>query len=252
MPETEKVIAHSKNHLDKLHAYIERESDFFPGQRDNEKVQMCVRSHWLREMRILLSFIVLAVIFPIVALYFLHLFDFGGINWSFIHLFLGFYLAGVWLYAFVEFIKSELTAIIVTNERIVDLTQTSLFNRQLSEISLNRIQEVTGFATGLIQNFFDVGKLEIQSSSVEIPLTMLYVKSPHLTSRKILDIQRIAAFQRRTSDFGARTSDRLNPRKGENYTKEELLRMRNAKKDSQEGFLNRDWSKEHDEDEDII
>lgn len=248
MPQTEKIIAHSKAYLDQLHSPIERELDFFPGQRDNEKVKMCVRSHWLREVKILFSFLVLAVVSPDIFLYFLKLFDTGGVNWPDIHLFLIFYLGGVWLYAFVEFIKSELTVIIVTSERVVDLTQSGLFNRQISEVSLNRIQEVTGFTAGFISNFFDVGKLEIQSSSVEIPLVMKYVKSPNLASRKILDIQRFAAFQRRTSDFGARSNDRLNPRKGENFTRNDLLKMRGGKKNS-ETFLHRDWNKEEDEED---
>jgi len=251
MPETEKVIAHSKAYLEKLHSQIERDSDFFPGQRDGEKVKMCVRSHWLREIHIFLRFILLAIIFPAIFIYLLEFFETGNINWSYIHLFLGGYLAGVWLHVFVEFIKSELTVIIVTSERVVDLTQHGLFNRQISEVSLNRIQEVSGFSAGFIANLFDVGKLEIQSSSIELPLTMKYVKSPNLTSRKILDIQRYASLQRRSSDFGARSSDRLNSRKGENFTPEELLLMRSGKK-PQVGFLQRDKNKEEDEDDEVI
>lgn len=251
MPQTEKNITHSKAYLEQLHSQIERDSDFFPGQRSGEKVKMCIRSHWIREIGISLRFLVLAVIFPAIFIYLLQFFKNGNINWSYIHLFLGGYLAGVWLHVFVEFIKSELTVIIVTSERIVDLTQHGLFNRQISEVSLNRIQEVSGFSSGFIANLFDVGKLEIQSSSIELPLTMKYVKSPNLTSRKILDIQRYASLQRRSSDFGARSNDRLNPRKGENFTPEELKQMRSGKK-PQAGFLQRDRGKEEDEDDEVI
>jgi uncharacterized membrane protein YdbT with pleckstrin-like domain len=240
----EKAIPHSKTHLEKLHSHSGKELDFFPGQRSNEKVKMCIRSNWLREAGIFIRFIVLAVISPMFLVIFLNFFSFGEINWSFIYLALILYLMGVWLYTFIEFIKNDLTVIMVTNERIVDFTQTSLFFRKISEIGLSRIQEVTGYTTGFISNFLNVGKLEIQTAGTDIPLMMRYVKSPNLTSRKILDIQRFASLQRRSSDFAEkREGDNIQPREGEGFTPEDLREMR-GKKPKQPSPPKRDWSKD--------
>ena|GEM_PF-583275 len=219
-------ISRHREKLAKLHTKIYRKTDFFPGQREGEEVQLCIRTHWLREMQILGRFLLLAVAAPGGIFYLISSVDFPTLARLILNLLLIFYFLFAWLLTFIEFIKSEMTLLVATNERIVDITRTSLFDRQMSETNLDRIQEVSGFTHGILSALVDVGKLEILTAGSESPLVMRFVKSPQLTARKILDIQKNSQQRRRTSDFGKREGDQLHSRKGENLSQEELKKMR--------------------------
>lgn len=221
-------LSHHHKSLARLHTQIHRKKNFFPGQRESEEVQLCVRTHWIRDLRILVWFLLMAMVVPTIALYLFSFVNISSDSWSNINLILTGYLLLAWLLAFVEFQKNELTALVATNERIADIVQKSLFEQQISETNLDRIQEVTGFTNGFLGTFLDVGKLEIQTAGTELPLVMRNVKSPQMTSRKILDIQRDSQKRRRTSDFGKRGSDDLSARKGENLSQAELQRLRGS------------------------
>ncbi|MFH1375720.1 MAG: hypothetical protein ABIH35_03565 [Patescibacteria group bacterium] len=221
-------LSHHHTRLTKLHARIHRKKNFFPGQREGEEVQLCVRTHWIRDLRVFVWFLLMAVVVPAIILYLFSFVNISPNGWSIINLILTGYLLLAWLLAFVEFQKNELTVLVSTNERIADIVQKSLFNQQISETNLDRIQEVTGFTHGLLGTFLDVGKLEIQTAGSELPLVMRNVKSPQLTSRKILDIQQDSQKRRRTSDFGKRQNDELSARKGERLSQAELAKLRSS------------------------
>ncbi|MCK5471811.1 hypothetical protein KAI54_01330 [Candidatus Gracilibacteria bacterium] len=214
--------------LSRLHTTIHHKTNFFPGQRSGEEVQLCVRTHWVRRAIIFSHFILLGIATPGGILYLLSLINFPFFVQLILNLLLIFYLLFAWLLTFIEFIKSEMTLLVATNERIVDITQVSLFDQQISETNLDRIQEVSGHTHGILRTLLDVGRLEIQTASGEAPLVIRFVESPQLTARKILDIQKNSQQQRRTSDFRKREDDQLHGRKGENLSQEELKKMRGA------------------------
>ena len=225
MEKIDPVDRHAKQ-LASLHSNIRRKKNFFPGQRESENVELCIRTHWVREALVFGRFLLIGVIIP------------GGIffAFSFIRapdqffdyaiLILSVYLLFVWLFTFVEFLKAELTLVVVTNERIVDITQASLFDQQITETNLDRIQEVAGYTHGFMGTFLDLGKLEVQTAGSDVALIMNYVKSPQMTARKILDIQRMGQNRRRTNDMARRKDDEIVSRAGENFSAEEIKKMR--------------------------
>jgi len=217
--------AHNHEKIAKLHAKIHRSRNFFPGQRDSEEVKLCIRTHWIQRLGIFMVFFLFAAILPGGIFYLLSLINFPEKAWLLIKLITIFYFLLAWLLIFIEFIKSDFSLVVVTNERIVDIYQTSLFNHQISETNLDRIQEIGGFTEGIWRNLLDVGRLEIQTAGRDV-LVMRFVKSPQLTARKILDVQQESQRRRRGSDFGKRESDQGRSRKGESYTQEELKQMR--------------------------
>ncbi len=218
----------TRNHkkLPKLHTRIYRKTNFFPGQRDSEEVKLCIRTHWVQRAKILLGFLLMGILLPGVILYSLSFVNLPQKIWMILNLTAIVYFIMVWLLTFIEFIKSEMTLLVTTNERIADIIQASLFDRQISETSLDRVQEVSGFTHGILRTFFDVGRLEISTAGSDIPIIIRFVKSPQLTARKILDIQRESQQRRRVSDFGKRKSDQLKTRKNEQFSQEELKEMR--------------------------
>jgi hypothetical protein len=209
-----------------LHSNIGRKTNFFPGQRVNEEVRLAIRSHWFRDFMIIFRFLFIGLAIP-AAIFFL--FSFVEISKEFFDysvLFLSVYLLVVWLLTFVEFLKSELTIIVVTSDRVVNIMQTNIFDREIAETNLDRIQEVLGFVHGILGTLLDIGRLEIQTAGSDIPLVMSFVKSPQLTARKILDVQKMGQNRRRSSDFARREDDEVIPRAGENLSAEKLRKMR--------------------------
>jgi hypothetical protein len=228
MHEKGNSVTHTHQKLSHLHTRIHRKKNFFPGQRESEEVQLCIRTHWIQRAGIFFWFFVLAIIAPGGIMYLLSFIDLPEAIWLIINLVLIFYLLFAWVVTFVEFIKSEFTMVVATNERIADIVQTSLFNQQISETSLDRIQEVGGFTRGMMRASLDIGRLEIQTAGSDVPLVMKYVKSPQLTARKILDIQRESQQRRRGSDFEKRGGDQAKTRQGEDISQKELARLRGS------------------------
>ncbi|MFH0776623.1 MAG: hypothetical protein V1936_03365 [Patescibacteria group bacterium] len=222
----EKSLSASDAKLAKLHTNITRRTNFFPGQRANEEVEICIRTHWLQRAKIFLWFLLLGVFLPgIIFIFFVYI-NLPLASQLILNLIAVFYFLFAWLVTLIEFIKSEFTVVVVTNERVVDITQTSIFDWQIAETNLDRIQEVGGQTHGFWRTLSDIGQLEIQTAGSDIPLLMNFVKSPQMTARKILDIQKASHQRRRMSDFSKRDDDLVHARKGEKFSAEELKAMR--------------------------
>ena len=220
------TITEDQPPIDRLHKHVHQKSDFFPGQRPNEEVQLCIRTHWLQRAKIFMSFLLIGIILPGVIFYFLSGIDLPKEIQLIIYLVTIFYLLLVWIMTFIEFIKSEFTVVLATNERIVNIVEKSIFDREIAETNLDRIQEVAGHTSGFLRTSFDIGYLEIQTAGSDLPLLMRFIKSPQLTARKVLDIQKTSQKRRRSSDFGKRSTDKLQARHGEDFSKAELKKMR--------------------------
>lgn len=220
------LLSRSESQIDKLHAQIHQKTNFFPDQRASEEVQLCIRTHWLQRARIFLWFFLLGILLPGTIYYLVAKVNLSREIWLVFGLIEIFYLLFAWAVTFVEFIKSEFTIVVVTNERVVDIAQKSIFDREITETNLDRIQEVAGQTHGIWRTFFDIGQVQIQTAGSDAPLLMNFVKSPQSTARKILDVQRASQSRRRTSDFSKRANDQIKKRSDEKFSEEELIKMR--------------------------
>jgi len=203
----------------------------FPGQRSSEKIMLIVQRHWIVEFGIFLRFIALAISVPVFMLVTFSFADVGIITWQWVYFALILYLIFAWLYTFVEFLKNELSVLIVTNERVVDNVQVSLFEHQVSEGNLDRIQDVIGNTHGFLSTFMDVGTLEIQTAGLE-PFRLRMVKSPQLTARKVLNIQQQSSQRRRNVDYAPRedaTKVQHRASDDEKLSDEEIMKLRSQK-----------------------
>jgi len=186
-----------------LHERIHRVRDMFPGQRSTEKILLIVQRHWIVELGIFLRFIALATSVPVLVLLAFSFVNVDITTWRWIYFILMIYLIFSWLYTFVEFLKNDLSVLIITNERVVDNVQVSLFEHRVSEGNLDRIQDVIGNTHGFLSTFLDVGTLEIQTAGLE-PFRLRMIKSPQLTARKVLNIQQQSSQRRRNADYTSR------------------------------------------------
>lgn len=143
---------------------------------------------------------------------------------AWLHVMLITYLLFVWLYTYIDFLRHELSVLIVTNERVIEIVQKSLFTYQLAEANLDRIQDVIGFTHGVFGMFFDLGRVEIQTAGTEAFVCRM-VAAPHLTARKILNVQRQHLMHSQGTERRGHGSD-VRKRSGEALSDEEILRMR--------------------------
>lgn len=92
------------------------------------------------------------------------------------------------LFIYVYWVDNELDFYIVTNERIIGIEQLSFLNRTVRECSLEQVQEVNGFARGLIENLLNFGRVTIRTASDISEFNMELAPDPLENARIILNI----------------------------------------------------------------
>lgn len=98
------------------------------------------------------------------------------------------YLLSVSLFFFSYFIDFYLDIFFVTNDRLVDMNQSNLFARTVSEVDLYRIQDITSEVKGFAQQFFNYGTISIQTAGTEPKFVISNVPNPHVLRQKLLDL----------------------------------------------------------------
>lgn len=136
----------------------------------NEKVLLVVRKHWFLMVGPIITFAVLLLI-PVIVLTLLPLvksyagesFNFASIE-ALVSLGLALWSMFLLLFIFLIWTVYYLDMWIITDERIIDIEQHGLFSREISEIPLHRVQDVTIEIHGLIETFLKFGTIRIQTA----------------------------------------------------------------------------------------
>lgn len=75
---------------------------------------------------------------------------------------------------------------ILTEERIVDIEQMGLFGRNVAEFKLDRIQDVTVHAKGILETIFNYGDVRIQTAGEKEEFVFEQVPGPYAAKDIIL------------------------------------------------------------------
>ena len=134
----------------------------FPTQKSNEKPILILRKHWL-----VLAWpffqgalaIVLAAYLPTIGKLGFYIFNSAPI--TFIYLAWIVVWAGYILYEYLNWYRDR---VIITDQRVVNIDQKSLFKRRVSEIELERIQDISHEINGVMATSFDFGTVIISSA----------------------------------------------------------------------------------------
>ncbi|MFA7654027.1 MAG: PH domain-containing protein [Candidatus Magasanikbacteria bacterium] len=103
-------------------------------------------------------------------------------------LFASAYLLSVALFFFSYFVAFYLDVWIITNDRLVDIRQVSLFSRTIAEVDLYQIQDATSEVKGFWASIFNYGNIHLQTAG-PVPRFILYnVTNPNHLREKILDL----------------------------------------------------------------
>ncbi len=96
-----------------------------------------------------------------------------------------------WLFLFQNFIDYYLDMWIVTSRRIINIEQSGLFHRTISELRLYRVQDVTASINGLWATIFNYGEVEIQTSGEKSRFIFEQVRSSSTVSKTILELAEV-------------------------------------------------------------
>lgn len=80
--------------------------------------------------------------------------------------------------------------VVVTNEHMVDVDQTTLFHRSVSTLTLARIQDVSAEVKGPVQTVFQYGTIVVQTAGERSKFRFDYITNPYEAEKYILDIHK--------------------------------------------------------------
>jgi len=163
----------------------------FPGQHENEKIILFLRRHWfIFLMRFLLIIISVA---GLVVIYFLFSAlspNFQGSDYYNLLLF-GESLATlfIWNFFFILWLDYYLDAWIVTDERIINIEQRGFFYRNISELKLTKVQDVTSEIIGVIPSILDYGNIYVQTAGEVGRFNFYQIPHPNQVKNVIVELQ---------------------------------------------------------------
>jgi uncharacterized membrane protein YdbT with pleckstrin-like domain len=168
-------------------------------QAENERTIFFLRRHWFTISPVLMGFIV-ALLLPIgaYALISYRAPEFLADPARFTLFVLGasMFFLYAWLFLFMNFLDWFLDIWIVTDHRIVNIEQSGLFGRTMSELMLYNVQDVTSEVKGFLHTVFNYGIIEIQTAGEKDRFIFENVPHPDHLAKRILELagqQRSAA-----------------------------------------------------------
>ncbi len=158
----------------------------FDGQRSGEYVVLWIEKHWIHYIRSA-SLLVIVGILPGVLVYYLGIWIFPSVV-SPILSFLFLYELFVLLYVFIHIVNDELDLFIITNERIIDITQISLLDRKIADTPLDKVQDSSAREKGFLSNILNFGTITVQTAGKTAEFTMELVPDPYTKSKQIMSL----------------------------------------------------------------
>ncbi len=76
----------------------------------------------------------------------------------------------------------------MTNDRLVDIDQNSLFSRTVAEVDLYQVQDATSEVKGVFATLFNYGSVIIQTAGALPKFTLHNIPRPHNIREMILDL----------------------------------------------------------------
>lgn len=172
-----------------MNLYIKK----FINQASYEKIVYFLRADTIILIKEIILFVVLLSI-PFLANYFLQVSfpDILGDTFLFplIALLASAYFLTIWLVFFLAFIDYYLDFWIVTNDRIINVSQ-HLFSRTISELDLYKIQDVTVESKGILATMFDYGNVYVQTAGARQRFVFENIPNPRIVAKKIMELAEI-------------------------------------------------------------
>ncbi len=76
---------------------------------------------------------------------------------------------------------------VITEDRLIDIEMVSLFNRRMSQITFNQVQDVKVEVKGYLQNLFNYGTVAVQSAGQQAFFQLASIPNPYQVASEISD-----------------------------------------------------------------
>ena len=150
---------------------------------ENEHIILLLHKHWFVVARavvgIMFMLVLAAIILPLLPLVTSQLDP--ALVWALTGFVLAVYLMILGLFAFYSWMDYYLDMWIVTEKRVINIDQQGLFSRQISEVPMASIQDVTLDVSGFVETMLGFGDIRIQTAG-EREFTIKDI--PHLNAVK--------------------------------------------------------------------
>ncbi len=167
--------------------FLKKTSYTFEGKKEREDVILFLHQHWF----VLVNKVTVAMILGLLPFLLLVIFGQFILAHNLIPMFTFIWageLMALWFYLFYTLTMYTLDYWIVTNERVVDNTQRGFFNRQISELSIHMIQDVSVKLVGFMPTFLNYGSVEIQTAAIDKHFLLERVPNPQSVKDKVMEI----------------------------------------------------------------
>lgn len=165
-------------------------SKLFPSQQDNETIYLVVREHWFHLFLKILVWVFFAAAlvmfnrFAHAYLPNLYLGSFGPITILFTQVYTLFLVLSLFLIWIFYYLGSQ----VITDIRIVDITQEGLFSHTVSELHIDKIEDATSQVNGIFGTLFNYGDVYVQTAGATDRFEFHSVPDPAGIEKMILDL----------------------------------------------------------------
>lgn len=112
----------------------------------------------------------------------------GSAGWVFLILLMSAYYITTLTFFYTQFVTYYLDLWVVTNDRIIDVDQKTLFAKTISELGLVNVQDVTTDVTGFFATMFDYGDVIIKTASDNPNIIFRKVHRPNKIRAAVIDL----------------------------------------------------------------
>ncbi|MEW6407858.1 MAG: PH domain-containing protein [Patescibacteria group bacterium] len=165
---------------------------YFPGIEKDEKIILLVRRHFFAViLHIILSIVYFLI--PPVVLFLALTFLITGFEelpyFSLIILGITIYYLIWWLLFFKDIFDWYLDAWIITDRRLLDVEQRGFFHHTVSELRLDKVQDVTVEIKGFFPSIFHFGNIYAQTAAAVQRFTLEDIPNPERVRNIVLEAQ---------------------------------------------------------------
>ncbi len=162
----------------------------FQGQRENEELLRIIHRHWfnifLQYVGVGCTALILIIIFSVLP----QIATTDALPPAFLAFLLNTFLLFLWLYSFLIWVDYYFDVWIITSERIVNIEQKGLFNREVSELQFSRIQDVTSVVDGFIPTILNFGDVYVQTAAEEERFVFRQIPDPYTIKDMVMQLSR--------------------------------------------------------------
>ncbi len=163
----------------------------FIHQKSYERIEIVARRHPITFFPVLGLFLLITLLPVFLYFFLLSLFTdtiYRTPVWQIIVLVASTYYLSVCLFFYSYFVEFYLDLWIITNDRMLDVAQISLFARRIAEVDLYQIQDITSEVKGFIPSLFDYGSVTIQTAGPVPKFILMDVPHPDDLRQLILNL----------------------------------------------------------------